>query len=82
MFTGTLDIDQRLKEMNDTFLARLAGLSGIVSLPRTSGRGVDDRDRSVSRERVLTAMGAFLPESYDLLLRRRRSRISPLSNTY
>ena len=73
MLTGASDIDQRLKEMNDAFSARLAGLSGIVPLPRTSGRGVDDRDRSVSRERVLRARGAFLPESYDPLSRRRRS---------
>lgn len=76
MLSNTSDIDQRLKEMNDTFSARLAGLSGISPLPRTSGDaggGLDGRDRSASHERALTMRGAFLPESYDPLSRRRRS---------
>ena len=81
MLTNSSDIEQRLKEMNDAFSARLAGLSGTAPLPRTSrgaGGGIDGRDRSVSRERALTMRGAFLPESYDPLSRRRRSSMGSI----
>jgi hypothetical protein len=70
MLTNASDIDQRLKKMNDAFSARLAGLSGTAPSPRTS-RGGLDRDRSASRERVLTMRRAL--ESYDPLSRHRRS---------
>ena len=70
MLTNASDVDQRLKEMNDAFTARLAGLSGTVPSPRTSGgtgSRIDSRGRSVSRERTLTARGAIPPEIYDPL---------------
>lgn len=76
MLTNASDIDQRLKEMNDIFSARLAGLSGTAPSPRTGGGvegGLYGRNRSVSRERTLIMRGAVLPESYDPLSRRRRS---------
>jgi autophagy-related protein 13 len=70
MLTNALAVDQRLKEMNDTFTARLAGLSGAAPSPRTGGgfgSGPDSRDRSASRERALTAKGTIPPEIYDPL---------------
>jgi len=63
------DVDQRLKEMNDAFTARLAGLSGTEPSPRTGGRigrGFDSGDRGGSRERALTR-GGIPPEGYDPL---------------
>ena len=63
------DVDQRLKEMNDAFTARLAGLSGTEPTPRTGGRigrGFDSGDRGGSRERALTR-GGIPPEAYDPL---------------
>ena len=67
MLTNVSDVDQRLKEMNDTFAARLAGLSGVVPSPRKGGvgGGFDSRDRSASRERTLTTRGTIPPEIYD-----------------
>jgi len=80
MLTNIMDVDQRLKEMNDAFTARLAGLSGTAPSPRRGeaiGGGFDSRDRSVSRERMLTTRGPVPPESFDPLsgvrLRYRRS---------
>lgn len=76
MLTNASDIEKRLKEMNDTFSTRLAGLSGITSFPRIGGgvrSGLDSRDRSASRERALMMRGAILQESYDPLSRRRRN---------
>jgi len=70
MLTNASDVDQRLKEMNDAFTARLAGLSGAAPSPRTGGgigSGPDSRDRSASRERTLTARGTIPPEIYDPL---------------
>lgn len=75
MLTNASDIDQRLKEMNDAFSARLAGLSGTAPSPRTGGGvrgGLYSRGRSVSRERVLAMKGAVLPGGYDPLSRHRR----------
>jgi len=63
------DVDQRLKEMNDAFTARLAGLSGAEPSPRTGGHiggGFDSGDRGGSRERVLTR-GGIPPEGHDPL---------------
>jgi len=63
------DVDQRLKEMNDAFTARLAGLSGTAPTPRMSGRtggNFDSGDRGGSRERALTR-GGIPPEGYDPL---------------
>ena len=69
VLTNVSDVDQRLKEMNDAFAARLAGLSGTAPSPR-AGRGIrggfDSRDRGGSRERTLTR-GAVPSESYDPL---------------
>jgi len=71
MLTNVSDVDQRLKEMNDAFTARLAGLSGTTPSPRTGGGtrggGLDSRDRSGSRERALTTRGVVPPEIYDPL---------------
>lgn len=70
MLTNESDVDQKLKELNDAFAARLAGLSGAVPSPRISGgirSGLDNRDRSMSRERTLTARGTVPPEIYDPL---------------
>ena len=63
MLTNISDVDQRLKEMNDAFTARLAGLSGTAPSPRTGG---GSGDRNGSRERALTR-GAVPFESYDPL---------------
>lgn len=69
VLTNVSDVDQRLKEMNDAFAARLAGLSGTAPSPR-AGRGIrggfDSGDRGGSRERTLTR-GAVPSESYDPL---------------
>ncbi|KAF9787845.1 autophagy-related protein 13-domain-containing protein [Thelephora terrestris] len=76
LLTTVSDIDQRLKEMEDAFAARLADLSDTAPCPRTGGgvvRGLNSNDRSSSRERALTMRGAVLPESYDPLSRHRRS---------
>ena len=70
MLTNVSDVDQRLKEMNDAFTARLAGLSGNPPSPRTGGGtrgGLDSRDRSGSREKALTTRGVVPPEIYDPL---------------
>ena len=70
MLTNISDIDQRLKEMNDTFTARLARLSGTPPSPRVGGgarEGFGSRDRTGPRERSLTR-GPVLPEIYDPLL--------------
>lgn len=70
MLTNVSDVDQRLREMNDAFTARLAGLSDTAPSPRIGG-GVggrpDNRDGSVSRERALTTRGVVPPEIYDPL---------------
>lgn len=70
MLTNVSDVDQRLKEMNDAFTARLAGLSGVAPAPRTGGgigSGPNSRDRNASRDRTLTARGTIPPEIYDPL---------------
>jgi len=73
------DVDQRLKEMNDAFTARLAGLSGTGPSPRTGGRtrgGFDSGDRGGSRERAPTR-GGVPPEGYDPLSAVGGTRIRP-----
>ena len=63
MLTNISDIDQRLKEMNDAFTARLAGFSNTEPSPRVGG---STRDRSGPHERSLTR-DAVPPEIYDPL---------------
>ena len=83
MLTNASDVDQRLKEMNDAFTARLAGLTGPAPSPRTGrgvGGGFESGNRSRSREGMLTRRVAP-PESYDPLsvvggVRMRPRRIS------
>ena len=64
MLTNVSDVDQRLKEMNDAFTARLAGLSGTGPSPRAGGGGLGRGDRGGSRERSRPAVP---PESFDPL---------------
>ena len=69
MLTNVSDIDQRLKEMNDEFTARLASLSDTTTSPRVGGgtrEGFDSRDRTGPRERP-PARGSAPPEIYDPL---------------
>ena len=80
VLTNVSDVDQRLKEMNDAFTARLASLSGTAPSPRTgggTGGRLDSRDRSESREKTLTARGAIPPEIYDPLSVVGRMRTRP-----
>jgi len=79
MLTNVSDVDQRLKEMNDAFAAKLAGLSGTAPSPRRAGGvggGFNTREGSGSRERTL-ARGPIPPETFDPLsavrMRPRRS---------
>lgn len=80
MLTNASDIDQKLKDMNDAFSTRLAGLSGTAPSPRTSGGGFEDRDRSAPRERVPTMRRPFLPERFDPMSRNRRSSMGSVKS--